>query len=239
LYAQEGVRKGAEAKGPSGKIMVVPFEPKMYRSDIDMKIHQETKWNSSQINEYFRKQLDKQVAAKLRDQGSVITFYDDSTKTAKDLSHIYKTSGISFDKVSNPGNPLASAPKKESAIKNGQLEVEVNSDVKFSNIRFDDGTLLPYLTGKYSSEYFVFINELDILTLPESYDLATDTYQREVTVHYTILDKNSKLLAAGLATSKFSSKENNPKKIVSTCFPSIATFIATRLKLATTPAKAK
>ena len=57
--AQDGTRNPAqEAFIPSGKIMIIPFEPKLYMREIDQKINQQTKWNFNQIRENFRHQLD-------------------------------------------------------------------------------------------------------------------------------------------------------------------------------------
>ncbi len=58
------------------------------------------------------------------------------------------------------------------------------------------------------------------------YDIATDSYQREVMVHYTIMDKNQKVISAGIASIKLSSNENAPKKIVEQAFVPIADYIA-------------
>jgi hypothetical protein len=158
---------------------------------------------------------------------------------AKDLNFIYKSTTINFDKLNKPTEPTAKPVKGPNGINKGQLEVAISTEAKFSNIRFNTEDLISYLNEKYGSEYFVFINELDILTVPDSYDLATDSYQREVSVHYTIVDKNSKLVVAGLATSRISSKENDPKKIVNTAFGPIARTIATRFKAVLSPAKPK
>jgi hypothetical protein len=75
----------------------------------------------------------------------------------------------------------------------------------------------------------VFVNELDIKNNPESYDVTTDTYKRDVAVHYTILDKDGKYLSYGIATASFSSALNDPQRIAKTYFSPIATTIANKL----------
>lgn len=228
--AQEGVRNGVSPKAISGKVMLVPYEPKMFMGDIGEKIYVQTKWNYTQLSEYFRKQLDIQMKLKLQSVLSpVVSFYTDSAKTSKDLGYIYKSTTIGFDLVDKPYSPTATNIKKEQGIKNGQIVVEVSNDKKFSNIRINDKELLPYLYKKYSTGYFVFINELDMKTLTDSYDLTSDTYQREVTVHYTIVDNTGKLITAGASVTKFSSKINDPKKIVALTFPPLASYIAVKL----------
>lgn len=237
---EDGTRSGtSEKKEITGKIMIVPFEPLMYMSEIDQKINQQTKWEFKEIREFFRHQLDTQLKLKFQSIASpVVSFYSDSAKTAKDLAYIYQSTAISFDII---GKPTATTVenKKQNGIKNGQLVVEISEDKKFTSIKTKNKELIPYLNKKYKSEYFVFINQLDIKSVPDSYDIATDSYQREVTVHYTIIDKDSKLITAGAATSKFTSKENNPKKIVALTFGPIASYIATKFNAIVNPPKPK
>ncbi len=233
--AQEGTRTAKNNPADTvRKIMLIPFEPKLYMSDIDMKINKQTKWNFEQIRENFRKQLNAQLKLKLQSIAPVISFYSDSAKRANDLLYIYKSTNLSYDLIANPNEAKVPATQQK-GIKNGQIEVEVNTDKKFMNIKISEPKLLDYLNTKYKTDYFVFINQLDIKNDLESYDIATDIYQREITVHYSILEKTGKNISAGIATSHFSSKENEPKKIVSDNFSPIATYIAEKLRTSIKP----
>ena len=225
--AQEGTRNTGTTPAPIGKIMLIPFEPRLYMSEIDLKINQQTKWKFEKIRENFRKQLNDQIKTKLKSIAPVVSFYSDSAKMAKDLAYIYRSTTLRYDLLSNP---TPTKPQTtENGIKNGQLVVIANTDKKFMNTQIIDKEVLPYLSTKYKTDYFVFINQLDIVNNDETYSLATDTYMRDVTVHYSILDKTGKCINAGVATSQFSSKENEPKKIVSLSFSSIASYIAGKL----------
>lgn len=234
-FAQEGTRN-TEAPGEktTGKICIVPFEPKLYMSEIDQKINQQTKWNWETIRENFRHELDAQLKLKLQSTFSVLSFYADSAKMAKDLDYAYNSTTLSYDPVNKPTDAKTASVTK-SGISNGQIVVEQNSDKKFMNTKLTNVEVLSYLNKKYSSEYFVFINQLDIKNDMNSYDMTTDTYQREVVVHYSILDITGKTINAGVATSRFSSKENNPKKIVALCFSPIATYIAAKFTAIANP----
>ena len=227
--AQDGTRytKKTDAS-PVGKVMTIPFEPKLYLSEIDKKVNEQTHWDFNQIREYFRHQLDAQLQAKLKNQTAVISFYSDSVKMSKDLKYIYSSTRLSFDPLEKTGSSTTGT-SKDNGIKDGQLAVEMSSEKKFTNLRINDLQALTYLHDKYKAEYFIFINQLDIKNDADSYNISTDTYLRRVNVHYTILDKNGKLITAGIAPSSFSSKENNPKKIVAQSFSPAATYIATKL----------
>ena len=233
--AQEGTRSNETlGKTVTGKVCLVPFEPKLYMSEIDQKINQQTKWEWETIRENFRYQLDAQLKLKLQSSISVVSFYADSAKMSKDLEYTYKSTNLSYDLVGKPSDAKA-AGKSQSGISNGQITVQQNNDKKFMNTKLTNTEALSYLNKKYLSEYFIFVNELDIKNDMNSYDINTDTYQREVVVHYSILDKSGKTINAGIATSRFSSKENNPKKIVAQCFSPIATYIAAKFSAIVEP----
>jgi len=238
LQAQEGTRIAGKDTITAGKILLIPFEPKMYMSDMDAKIHQQTKWNSSQINENFRRQLDTQLKLKLQSTKRVVSFYSDSVKMSKDLAYVYNSTSLSYDLVDKPTS--ATAPlQRQTGIQNGEIKVEMNMDKKFMNTKLSNVEILSYLSKKYKTDYFVFVNELDIKTDPETYDISTDSYQREVMVHYSILDKTGKTITAGVSTSRISSKINEPKKIVSLSFSPIATHIAAKFSALVNPAAQK
>lgn len=240
VHAQNQTRSGSSSTKTtviSGKIMIVPFEPKLYMSEIDKKVNEQTKWNFNQIRENFRHQLDLQLQQKFKPYSSVISFYKDSSKMARDLNYLYSALGHPYDPINKPSSTTTKTVTTK-GIKNGQVEVEMNDDKKFLNTVVQDPDALPYFTKKYSTEYFVFINQLDIKNDPNSYNITTATYQRKVDVHYTIVDKNNKLIVAGIASSSFSSKENNPKKIVELSFAPAAKLIADKFIAATKPVAA-
>lgn len=227
-FTQEGTRSTSIITPvPNGKVMLIPFEPKLYMSEIDKKVNEQTKWNFDQIRENFRRQLDEQLKLKLKSYSSCVSFYSDSVKMVKDLKYVYTSTRLSFDPLDKPKSGNATADKT-TGIKDGQLAVEMSNEKKFTNILMNNNETLLYLSKKYNAAYFLFINQLDIKNDKDSYNVTTNTFLRKVDVHYTILDKNGKLIIAGIASSSFSSKENNPKKIVTQSFSPIATYIVTK-----------
>lgn len=228
VHAQEGTRStGNTSSRTMGRIMLIPFEPKLYMSEIDKKVNEQTHWNFNQIRENFRRQLDAQMQLKLKRYSSVVSFYADSAKMYKDLNYIYTNTHLSFDPIDKPKSGTQVAAR-ETGIKDGQVAVEMSNEKIFTNILPNDLQVMTYLHTKYKAEYFIFINQLDIKNDMSSYNIHTDSYLRKVDVHYTILDKTGKLIAAGISSSGFSSKENNPKKIIAQSFSPVATYIATK-----------
>lgn len=230
----------AEALLKKQKVLIIPFEPKMYMSEIDKKVHDETKLNAPKIQAAFREGLDEVIYIAIKQKTSVYSFLNDSAKCAKDMARTYSSTTYSYDLVPEENTSVKELNKPvvkpaDPKIVNGQLQVEPNMEKKFMNRKTSDPQLLTYLGQKYGSSIFVFINQLDIKNNPQSYDVNTDTYKRDVTVHYTIMDKTGKYLSYGIATSSFSSTINDPEKISKNYFAPIGTAIANKLVLAMNP----
>src|SRR5262245_17581214 len=71
-----------EVKAPFGKhkILLVPFEPRMYMSEIDMYINQETKLNAKQIKWAFRDGVNEQLYKALKGKYATVDLLDDTVK---------------------------------------------------------------------------------------------------------------------------------------------------------------
>lgn len=222
----------------TGKILLIPFDPKLYMSEVDKKIGTENKLTFNQLRAMFRSGLDYKIATELKAAGATYSLLTDSVKNKNDIKLVYESIGYDYDKP-NPDGAVTKTPvqkKEDPKIKNGQLVVEMNDEQRFMNTKIINKDLLTYLNGKYKSDVFVFINQLDIKKDPESYDITTDTYKRDVIVHYTVFDKTGKRINAGIATSSFSSTVNDPKTIINTAFTDIAKTITARVTKLVAPA---
>ena len=211
---------------PAHKILLIPFFPKMCMSEIGKDVHAATNLSYDQIVQEFRRQLDLAMYTTLRKKYIAISILQGTDKSDSVLGYIYSNTGYKYDVV--PGTVTDIGAKdnkgnKTSYIKNGQLQVPVDYSKRFMNATVNDVHMLANLSKKYNTDTYVFINELDIKNVTNpTQDLTADTYRREVTVHYTILDKDGKSIAKGIATTYFPYKENDPKVIGPKYFTAIA-----------------
>ena len=215
-------------KGKKGghKILLIPFELKMYLSEIDKKVGESNKMNFNQVRNTFRKGLDKKLGVSLASHYSTYSMLSDSAASDKDLSLIHQSISYSYTPV--PGQEKKEEKKKLKTEK-GHLNIESGSEKRFMSTVINNPKLLSYLDKKYHVDVFLFINELDIKNDPDSYDAVTDTYQREIAVHYTAFDNTGKQLCSNIASIRFSSLENDPKKIINAYFSVLARTIQVQL----------
>src|ERR1700749_220853 len=120
------------------KVMVIPFEPKLYMSQIDHKINAETKFDQKEIKEAFRRGINAELAKALKQKYEVLDLLKDTSKYKKDIINIYKSITFDYEKAPDQNNykaPVEEKGKKSSTIQNGQISVESNSDERFMNAK--------------------------------------------------------------------------------------------------------
>lgn len=220
-----------ENERQTGKILLIPFEPRLYLSEIDKKLGAENELTFRDIRNGFRSGLDKQILAELKKIKSTYSLFADTSETMADLALIYKSIGYNYDLVPVEGQAVAKSTTSanKAKVKDGQLAVEMNYDKRFMNTSIKNPNLLEYLHKKYNADFFVFINELDLKHDPKGeIDLETGSYPREATVHFTVFNKSGKTIASGISATGFSPALNDPQKIVYTVFPAIAKDISQR-----------
>jgi hypothetical protein len=178
----------------------------------------------------MRDGLNDQLYKKLKQKMGVVDLLDDTTKTKKDLQNVYQYLTYQYQKVPDQTNYKAPVKEKETkAIEKGQLNVETNSDARFMNAKLKNATLVPYLSGKYKTDLFLFINELDIKALTGSAGDFNADSPRKIIAHYTVYTVDAKEINSGIAEVNLPVNINNPNKIINNYFSQLADIIALRV----------
>jgi hypothetical protein len=243
-FAQKtmSTKTATEREAPSThKVMLIPFEPRLYMSEIDMQVARETKLSSKEIRHLFRDGLNEQLQKNLKvNKYSVVDLMEDTAKYKKDIEGIYQYLSYSYMKVPDQNNYKAPvADKKEKKIDKGQLNVETNSEIRFMNAKVTNAKLVPLLYGKYKTDIFIFINQLDIKASgsPDPSTMMNESPLRKITVHYTVYTYDAKEINSGIAETEFDPALNNPKKIIDKHFSKVASVIVARVTRALVPGK--
>ena len=83
--------------------MLIPFENRMYLSEIDFLINKESKLNAKEIKALMRDGLNEQLYKKLKSKMTVVDLLEDTVKTKKDLENIYQYLSYQYQKIAEPG----------------------------------------------------------------------------------------------------------------------------------------
>ena len=238
--------KGKSERGAVSKhkAMVIPFEPKLYLGEIDHVINAETKLSAKQIKYQFRDGLNEQIAKALKSANyGVMDLMGDTIKYKKDTESIYGNLGYEYMKVPDQNN--YQVPKKEKALKpveKGQLNVETNSDQRFMNAKLLNTKLIPQLYGKYKTDVFVFVNQLDIKAgggNEPAQPYKSPSTKRKIVVHYTVYTQDGTEINSGILEEEFAEDLNVPKKIIDKHFSTLSQVLVSRINRALNPGVSK
>ncbi|GIV33125.1 MAG: hypothetical protein KatS3mg031_0660 [Chitinophagales bacterium] len=230
----------------SPKVMIIPFDPYLYFSDADEQL---AKYNNKSIKEVrtlFRYGLNINVNAKILALYETRPLLTDTAKGAsEDLYNIYKN--ISYFKDNSMPSPemkkemeaqsrkkgfrIFSAPEESTeAHTSSRLKLPDEKQKEYINVKIHNNAMLQYLRKKYGTDLFVFINQFDLVTNYEHcLDRATNTFERDIKVHFSIFDYTGKQLAGDVAIVHFPSSTNDITEIMKNNFPVISEYLTGNL----------
>jgi hypothetical protein len=220
--------------------MLIPFEPKLYNSEIDYQINKETKLTGKEIKYKFRDGMNEQLYKAFKgSKYSVVDLMEDTVKYKKETEAIYQL--LSYEYMKVPDQEHYKAPvkeKNEKTVEKGQIIVETKTDARFMNAKVASPKLFPMIYGKFKTDVFVFINELDIKAGMGTTEFAGGGNEyRKIVLHYTVYTNDGKEINSGIAEQEFPMELNNPNKIIDKYFSKIAETINARVVKALTPTK--
>lgn len=246
IFAQETTSGEAPLNDASakGSVLIIPFEPRLYISDIDNQIARNNEMNYQEIKAKFRAALDQNLFITLKPYFSPLSFYTLTEEEARtELSYIYNSIGYKYEVLEKEeeeetkGKKLLNKFKKkdkeeeylDAGITNGQIVSQVDNREKYMKTVISNDELLPTLNKKYQAEYYIFINELDIKRGVETqYMNNVEQEDRTVKVHYTIYN-NKEVVNSGAVITKLKANENDINKIIKSQFGVIAEQIVNKI----------
>jgi hypothetical protein len=228
-----------------GSVLIIPFEPRLYLSDIDNQIAVKNEMNFQDIKAKFRAALDQNLFLTLKPYFTPLSFYTLNEEEARtELSYIYNSIGYKYEVLEveveeeTKGKKFANKFKKkenndeyiEAGVNNGQIVSQVDNREKYMKTVISNDELLPTLNKKYQAEYYIFINELDIKRGMESQYVNSnkELEGRTIKVHYTIFN-NKEEVSSGAIFTLLEGNENDINVIIKSQFGIIAEKIVSKI----------
>lgn len=230
-------------------VLVIPFETKMYMSQIDQQICNRHRIGFNELVDKMRLNLADIIAFKLEECMPAYSLYKPkSDSLMQQLHYTYTSVMYAYRKLENPEvntNPVKKDssrilpqlkfPQKKnmekaktenggSRIENGQIVSEKESAEKFMDVDVINPNLLNELSAIYNSTCFVFINQLDLLYSPESAD------QIRIKVHYSIIALSGKKQYSGASVCYMPSHISDLSEIKNDYFFRIATDVTNKFR---------
>ncbi len=251
----------ADADSAYRSVMIIPFDPNMYFSDSDEKLKEYNQKSVKEVRTLFRYGLNINVNAKILSLYQTRPLLTDTARGAmEDLNAIYRSISYFKDRSmpdpeekkkifsNNPDDNTDQEPKKKPLTvkkKDQESEAQTTSKLKeplaihdYMNVRIQDMKMLDYLRSKYGTDLFVFLNQFELVTNYEHcLDRSTNTFERDLKVHFSVFDYTGKQLAGDIAIVHFPSNTDDITVIMRDNFPVISEYLAGRLNKGVKPEK--
>tara|TARA_B110000037_G_scaffold86955_1_gene103044 strand:+ start:1125 stop:2045 length:921 start_codon:yes stop_codon:yes gene_type:complete len=229
------------------KILIIPFENKMYASAIDNEIADYNKLNYSTIKEEMKKGISEQILLSISNKTPAISLEYHKDSNSQILNYIYNSIGLKYEKVKSKDTVTVEVTtKKRDLIKerlnkfvhqtnqhhekakyergnlnNGEIHTSNYTEERFMNVIIQNPKLLDELNSKYKTNYYIFLNEFHIgraLASPENIYLK----ERQISTHYTVFNQRGREVDAGVIRVKMPEDVYSVKKIKRDYLSSIA-----------------
>lgn len=236
------------AKAEKGRTyLLVPFENKMYVSDIDKKIYESEGLTTTEIRTKFQAALDQNLFISAKENGLVpLSFYIMEVDAQKELSYIYSSIGYKYEVLPNEEkkqeeetvadklkNRFKAKEEKQSQPQsnttNGEVTTKRITEERYMQTTVTNENLFTTLKTTYQIDGVIFINQIDVLN-----NIANDgsgKLNRMLKIHYTIYDTNGNIIQSGAEKTYFASNVNTTDKISKTAIAEAAQKIIDKIKL--------
>ena len=234
------------------KILIIPFENKMYASAIDNELAEYNRLNYSAIKEEMKKGISEQILLSISNKTPAISLEHHKDSNSQILNYIYNSIGLKYEKVKYK-DTVELASKKTDLIKerlnkfvhqtnqhhekakynrgnlsNGEIHTSNYTEERFMNVIIQNPNLLDELKSKYRTNYYIFINEFHVgraLASPGNIYLK----ERQISTHYTVFNQRGREVDAGVIRVKMPEDVYSIQKIkreyLSTIAKELCSFI--------------
>lgn len=215
------------------KLLIIPFEDKMFFTDLYRELTAANQINQEQIRNRLRRAIQLSTRSSMRDSLDIHLFLRVDSVAKEELADIH--SAIAYDyvpvkKFDKKGKEIKPEKAPEKGIRNGQIVSERTVDERYMNTVVRKPEILRQLNDRYEVNRFLFINQLDIKHDLRDPNTAFLDPKRLIQVHYTFVDLYGKELGSGLAIQEYSGRTTNLDRIISDNMYKVAAQISKTLK---------
>lgn len=220
-------------------LLLVPFESKMYSSDINKELAEANQMNSSEIIQRFTAALDQSILYTFQERCNVSSFYQlEGQDITQDLNYIYDNLDLDYELVSKTVEKSKAEKLKEKlkkkeddsyqrgSIQGGQIVTKRDIRERYMKAVVKDQKMLDSMHFKFDNKFFLFVNQLDIKNdYSDMIAVQQGTYDRIIQIHYTLYQKDGTILTTGISKTNFPSYQNDINQIIKNNFPILAQYI--------------
>lgn len=214
-------------ENPSKTILFIPYQPKMYLSDADADIAENSKVNVRQVPVLMRNILLERLTLRLRENFDITQLTETGTAKEKDdLNNFYDSESfyLSSRDTSHKNSSTVSASSSVNPYF-GIFKANSSPDYASSyvNVSLAKPVLFKELSKEYEANYFLVVTQFEIKThYNQCIDIANRVFRREFLVHFSVFDGEGNQTGGTAVSIEAGSDVNSIHKISDTVFPELA-----------------
>ena len=217
-------------------LLIVPFNSRMYLSDINTELGRENNLTSDEIIERFIAGVDQSIYYTFRERCDISSFYlleDESIE--QDLNYIYSNLKLEYELVAsteekskieqfkNRFKKKNDEKYKKGSINNGEIVSTRDNRERYMKAVVKDNKMIDSMHYKFDNKFFLFITQLEIRNnYTDAISMEQMQFNREIKLHYTLYHKSGEILSTGISRTSFPSQLNDINSIISKYFPILA-----------------
>lgn len=235
------------------RILIIPFNPDYFFSDADRDIAKVNGISEEEVRKQFHEGIHLKLSARvlsLRGYPSAeAPLYTDPVEVDEAMMALYRNLHYRQSKpvvplldeatISEVQKPLGDRLKLKLQEKLNPPTPESGIDLglhpgmpenSYMHADLHNASVLGTLSERYNTAYFLFINQVELLThFEHCLDRTTDNFHRSAKVHFTVYDASGRVVYGNAITMTSETRAMNPQDIIEQNFGPIATFIADQL----------
>jgi hypothetical protein len=202
------------------RVLVLPYEDVLLLSDFTDDLAESSSLTPFEAKKILRSGLCEAGANSAPQDLRVKTLSDHPDTLASQLENkLYRS--INRNYVSLPLKSRIIPIFAEDAGKTDSTEVSgtnyLDQSTRYLSTSIADSTFLTWLNVYFGYDYYVIINQLDLISLPGFF--ANSDPEKWMRVHYTIIDRNGASIVGGIARGRFKEETKTIQDVVEQVAP--------------------
>ena len=219
-------------------LLIVPFHPDKYMSQIDAEVAKGTSYSYQHTRGFFRKGLDNAILIAAKPHNDYVNLHADDPALNKDLDFVYHLTRNPIVPYEPPvikeeqnfkkrladywiklQGDISTQPEPGTRIEEGQIVSVPDQRELITKVSVINPVLTDSLSEKYEVDYYLFVNELSItIGATDHVELQSDRYSRIIKAHMSVIDAEGNELFSLIKRRSFPSYENDLETIIRSHF---------------------
>lgn len=229
-YGGKKIELTPSAAASMASVMIISFDDRMYRSDVDREIGTHNGMDQGQILRFFQEALPATATEQFARHYRVKTLGETNPDSAAQLLSViheslrYEYVVLREESDSSNRKPFMKREKtpQKSGLIDGQIVVREDPRERYMKATIINDTLLAHLRSQYDFDYMLIFSEMDVTYFVEDPNMAAyGGIKKQIKTHYTIYSDKGRIVDSGAKKAYLENEERDIHLIAAKSLPEV------------------